>query len=45
MIWPRAIFPGLNPSIVTDEGLNFGVRDGNQCFPFSMETNLDLRDV
>jgi hypothetical protein len=39
IIWPRAIFPGLYPSIVTDEGLNCGVRDGNRCFPFSMETN------
>ena len=36
----RAIFPGLNPSIVTAARLNCCVRDGNRCFPGAMGTDL-----
>ena len=38
----RAIFPGLDPSIVTAARLNCCVRNGNRCFPSAMGTDQSI---
>ena len=44
--WLRPTFPGgCPPSIISDAGLNFCVRNGNRCISYSIATILIWMDV